>query len=394
MWKEVWRTGYATVQGDSEKLNYRYRERLEVELVHSEDLECMTAQERYERGRDAHEADDLDKAIAEYTIAIKLDSNYVKAYDQRGVAYNARGDSDLAILDFNKAIEFDPTESVYYNNLAWSYVNLGDYDQAIIEFNKAVEIEPGWCGNRGYAYAQLGNYDQAIADQTKAIELNPNSTRAYRRRGEAYKEIGENDKALADFQKHLELHPDAWDRATIEQLISELGGEVPIRERSSHFNGSDVESWVGHGITMTNPGAGGSGSGTENGCLVVIGEEGGATGYFIAPSKYYGDWRDYSQLKLDLWSSGGEYFTSRQGMHGDIFLASGSATAQRLLPHRPTDHWETFVIFLGDDGEWTFGGGATSINDVLVNVTDFQIRAEYGANALDECGLDNVELIK
>ena len=80
-------------------------------------------------------------------------------------------------------------------------------------------------------------------------------------------------------------------------------------------------------------------------------------------------------------------------MHGDIFLASGYATAQRLLSHRPPDQWETFIIPLKDEDEWAFGGGATSLDDVLVNVTDFQIRAEYG-EGVDKSGLDNVELVR
>jgi hypothetical protein len=46
-----------------------------------------------------------------------------------------------------------------------------------------------------------------------------------------------------------------------------------------------------------------------------------------------------------------------------------------------------------DDGEWIVDG-AQNLSDVLANVTDFQIRAEYGDPIVDKSGLDNVELVR
>jgi hypothetical protein len=126
--------------------------------------------------------------------------------------------------------------------------------------------------------------------------------------------------------------------------------------------------------------------------MIWSGGSGGATSYYIAPSKYHGDWRLYSELKLDLWSRGGGYFDSGYRIHGDIYIVSGFATAHRFLPQRPPEQWKTFIIPLVDDGQWIFGGGATALTDVLVNVTDFQIRAEYGTGS-DTSGLDNIELV-
>ncbi len=48
---------------------------------------------------------ELDKAIADYSKAIELDSSYALAYYNRGIAYYNTGQSDLAIADFNKAIQ-------------------------------------------------------------------------------------------------------------------------------------------------------------------------------------------------------------------------------------------------------------------------------------------------
>jgi len=171
---------------------------------------------------------------------------------------------------------------------------------------------------------------------------------------------------------------------------------APSVIRSSTFDGVDMEGWFATDkAKLTNPGAGGSGGGPQNGCLIFH-DVGEGAAYYVAPPKFLGDWRGYSKIKFDIWSSGGDYFSSWPSdptMREDIFLASGRATAQRLLPQRPPQSWETFVILLIDDGKWTFHGGATSLNDILANVTDFRIRAEYGVGE-DESGLDNVELVR
>ena len=160
----------------------------------------------------------------------------------------------------------------------------------------------------------------------------------------------------------------------------------------SIFDNLRTDSWTTDFGKLTNPGAGGSGGGQGNGCLVWSEGVDGIANYYIAPSKYHGNWQVYSELRLDLWSSGGEYFDSEHEIHGDIYIVSGSATAHRLLPYRPPEQWETFVIPLVDDGQWIVGGGTTTLSDVLANVTDFQIRADYGTGD-DTTGLDNVVLV-
>jgi hypothetical protein len=79
-------------------------------------------------------------------------------------------------------------------------------------------------------------------------------------------------------------------------------------------------------------------------------------------------------------------------MYGDVFIANGTKTAMLLFPERPPASWKTFDIFLTEDQGWVFGGGATTLSDILINVTDLQIRAEYGVG-MDQSGLDNVELL-
>jgi hypothetical protein len=159
----------------------------------------------------------------------------------------------------------------------------------------------------------------------------------------------------------------------------------------SDFDGGDLDGWAPFRAAFANPGSGGSGAGAANGCLVVN-EDKSDTGYFIAPATYHGDWRGAVELQMDLRSSGGKYFSSGYGMVGDVAIYNGGKCAWRLFPMRPPVSWQKFAVPFVNDGHWKFSGGAASLDDVMMNVTDFRIRAEYGVGA-DECGLDNVRVV-
>ena len=61
---------------------------------------------------------DCEKAIADYTEAIRLDPKDAKAYYNRGVAYGEKGERDKAIADFTEAIRLNP-------KMAWAYIFRG-----------------------------------------------------------------------------------------------------------------------------------------------------------------------------------------------------------------------------------------------------------------------------
>ena len=65
------------------------------------------AKESFDRGYAAVLNNDLDKAILEYTEAIRLDPNYAWAYTHRAVAFFKKGDVDRAIAQCEKALKYD-----------------------------------------------------------------------------------------------------------------------------------------------------------------------------------------------------------------------------------------------------------------------------------------------
>src|SRR5436190_20832954 len=97
-------------------------------LVAVVNTQAQTAQEFYDRGNDAVETGNYDKAAADYTQGIKLDPNNAWAYFYRGALYHKNGNYDRAIADFTKSSQIDPTDAQVYYYRGISYFALHKED--------------------------------------------------------------------------------------------------------------------------------------------------------------------------------------------------------------------------------------------------------------------------
>ncbi len=66
----------------------------------AKDLPSRTAVSYLQRGIEFYLKGELDRAIADYNIAIAFDRGYTKAYNNRGLAHLAKGQVDLAVEDY------------------------------------------------------------------------------------------------------------------------------------------------------------------------------------------------------------------------------------------------------------------------------------------------------
>ena len=99
----------------------------------------LTAQNWFERG---YNATDPDAKIRYYTDAIRLDPNFVEAYNNRGRSYMDKREFDSAVADFTEAIRIDPDFAEAYNNRGDSYVSKEDYHAAKENYGKAQRLDP------------------------------------------------------------------------------------------------------------------------------------------------------------------------------------------------------------------------------------------------------------
>ena len=154
---------------------------------------------------------EYDRAIADFSKAIEIKSDYADAYLGRGAAYGSKDKYDQAIINYDQAIKIKPDYAEAYYNRGTAYSNIGNYDRAIADYDQAVKLKPDYAEayyNRGQEYGKLGQYDQAIADYDQAVKLKPDDAEAYSNRGAAYDEKGQYHQAITDYDQAIKIKPD------------------------------------------------------------------------------------------------------------------------------------------------------------------------------------------
>ena len=154
---------------------------------------------------------ELDLAIRDFDRALKLEPDDAKALNHRGVAFGKKGEHYPAIRDFNDALKLKPDFAEALNNRGNAFVGKGELDLAIRDFNDALKLKPDFAGafsNRGLAFTRKGELDLAIRDFDDALKLEPDAAEALNNRGIAFKSKGELDRAIRDFGDALKLEPD------------------------------------------------------------------------------------------------------------------------------------------------------------------------------------------
>jgi putative GTP pyrophosphokinase len=141
----------------------------------SRDLESLIVE-----ALQAHSAGNLDEAIRLYTRALhlRLPSGAIRSmiYNHRGIAHLALSQPDRAIRDFTSAVRWNQENFRAYFNRGLAYRAVGRPELALREFRRAVaahEVE----ANAHYAIAQvlaeLGRPEEACRECDRALALNP-----------------------------------------------------------------------------------------------------------------------------------------------------------------------------------------------------------------------------
>ncbi len=99
----------------------------------------------------ASEIGNVKSAIDEYTKAIKANSNYSAAYNNRGLQYEKAKEPGLALSDYNDAIRIDPRNKFAWANRGILFANTGQRQRAIDDLSKALSID----GTYEYARTNL-----------------------------------------------------------------------------------------------------------------------------------------------------------------------------------------------------------------------------------------------
>jgi tetratricopeptide (TPR) repeat protein len=122
------------------------------------------SQAHYQLGRVYFVEGKLDRAISEFNMTLRVNSEHKRAYYMRGLAKGYKEDYVGAQADFHSFVDNFPDEWAGYVDLAWVYYEDEKYDKAREVAEKGVELFPenAWVlKGLGVAYIQLGEKEKA-----------------------------------------------------------------------------------------------------------------------------------------------------------------------------------------------------------------------------------------
>jgi tetratricopeptide (TPR) repeat protein len=170
--------------------------------------EPKTAKEFFDRGSAFYDKNNLDKALADFNRAIKLDPKFADAYETRAFEYEDKKEPDRAIADYTMVIHLKPSYWGAYSERGDVYMQTGYYDKAIVDYTRVLVLQPSnyiAYYTRAQAYTQKNNFEEAIADWTKCISLSSTASNPYSERGCVYYKKGDYNNAITDGTKAIEL---------------------------------------------------------------------------------------------------------------------------------------------------------------------------------------------
>jgi tetratricopeptide (TPR) repeat protein len=131
------------------------------------------------RGEELSKQNDYAGAVKYFTQAIAVKPDY-RAYFGRAGAYQRLEQREKAIADYSEAIRLKPDSAPAYHDRAVCEVRLDRLDDAIHDYDRALELDPSnprtWNG-RGAIYLKKGGYKKAINYFSKALSSIRSSSR-------------------------------------------------------------------------------------------------------------------------------------------------------------------------------------------------------------------------
>jgi tetratricopeptide (TPR) repeat protein len=102
---------------------------------------ALEAQAQFEEGQVLLVAGEFDRALAQYSAAIRLKPDFADAFYDRGLIRSEKGDHHGAIDDYNQAISLVPRMREAFNARGCAHLAAGDKYSALNDFNEAIRLK-------------------------------------------------------------------------------------------------------------------------------------------------------------------------------------------------------------------------------------------------------------
>lgn len=155
---------------------------------------------------------ELDKAVHDYTEGLNYaDSDTLKQimYVNRGSLKGSYRDIEGSLADYLIALDLDSSDLAVRNNIGLTYGELGMNDEAIYHLQKVIQLDSSFEGglmNLGFLYSEMEEYELALETLNKAIDKFPDMAVAYNNRGMVKHHLGHTNEGINDIKHSLKLY--------------------------------------------------------------------------------------------------------------------------------------------------------------------------------------------
>ena len=179
------------------------------------------------RGMTYFELGEYIKALADYEEALRLNPQWLEAYEGRAEVYRKMQQYAKAIADYTAALQLKPSSDLYIarGNL---FMLIDQYKQALDNFNEALALSPdsvpAYFG-KAYAYYCLEDYQHALDNCHQTLRLNNVQkveileAEIYKLRGRVYLMMDKFKDALKDLDESIKLDPEDSDAINLRDRI-------------------------------------------------------------------------------------------------------------------------------------------------------------------------------
>ena len=204
----------------------------------AEQQSTLTAEQYTEEGNKYLKAEQYDKAVDAYRLAIRLNPDLAAAYHGLASAYVNMGRVADALEPMRTAVRLDPNNAIAHLNLGVTLASLRRPAEAMVELNEAKRLSPNSAGVHNeignVLHNSFGRIDDALAEYIEARRLNPNVPIFHHNIGLSLMRLGKFAEAVAPFQAALRINPQYRDS---RYFLSEAYSKVRRYDKA-------VESWT------------------------------------------------------------------------------------------------------------------------------------------------------
>ena len=176
----------------------------------AQSLSDAASRTQFEAGKERVKDNDLEGAISCFQEAIRLQPDYIPAYNQLGNALQNLGKSDEAIAAYQQLLQINPNVAPAHCNLGSIWQIQGKFEEAIASYQQAIKLKPDFVmayRNLGSLFANQKQFRKAETYLSQALQLQPKAAGTYHDLGNTLRQMGRLEDALICFRNAIKLDP-------------------------------------------------------------------------------------------------------------------------------------------------------------------------------------------